>query len=66
MIAAIELPPEARGRLFELGLLVGTTIELVRFAPLGDPIEVKVRGYRLTIPRTEAERILVVQPPGEN
>ncbi|MGC8887829.1 MAG: FeoA family protein [Verrucomicrobiia bacterium] len=60
IIAAIDLPSESRGRFFELGLLVGTTIEIVRYAPLGDPIEIKVRGYRLTIPRNEAEKILVV------
>ena len=33
----------------EMGLLVGTEVELVRFAPLGDPVEIKVRGYHLTI-----------------
>lgn len=62
VIASIDLPPEARERLYELGLLVGTQIELIRFAPLGDPVEIKVRGYRLTIPRHEAERILVALP----
>jgi len=61
IIAAIDLPSESRGRFFELGLLVGTSIEIVRYAPLGDPVEVKVRGYRLTIPRSDAEKILVVQ-----
>ncbi len=62
VIAAIDLPRESRNRLYELGLLVGTTIELVRFAPLGDPVEIKVRGYCLSIPRSEAERIFVVPP----
>ncbi|HON07085.1 MAG TPA: FeoA family protein [Verrucomicrobiota bacterium] len=66
VIAAIDLSPEARERMFELGLLVGTTIEVVRYAPLGDPVEVKVRGYRLMIPRTDAERIFVVPPIIEN
>jgi Fe2+ transport system protein FeoA len=62
VIVAIELSSESRERLFELGLLVGTTIEIVRYAPLGDPVEVKVRGYRLMIPRNDAERIFVVPP----
>ena len=44
-------------------LLVGTSVELVRFAPLGDPVEIKVRGYHLTLRRHEAEQILV-QPNG--
>jgi ferrous iron transport protein A len=43
----------------EMGLLVGTAIELVRFAPLGDPLEIKVRGYHLTLSRHEAEQIWV-------
>ena len=43
----------------EMGLLVGTPVELVRFAPLGDPVEIKVRGYNLTIRKHEAEQIFV-------
>jgi Fe2+ transport system protein FeoA len=43
----------------EMGLLVGTSVELVRFAPLGDPVEIKVRGYNLTLRKHEAEQILV-------
>jgi len=47
-----------------MGLLVGTPVTLVRTAPLGDPIEVKIRGYHLTLRKTEAEQILVsVLPP---
>jgi ferrous iron transport protein A len=41
----------------EMGLLVGTRIKLIRYAPLGDPVEVKVRGYHLTLRRNEADRI---------
>jgi len=37
----------------------GTPIEVVRFAPMGDPIEIKVRGYHLTLRKHEAEQILV-------
>ena len=59
VIASISLPPEAIARLLELGLLVGTPIELVRFAPMGDPVEIKVRGYCLTLRRHEAEQILI-------
>lgn len=58
-VAEINLPPASRPRLMEMGLLVGTEIELVRFAPLGDPVEIKVRGYHLTLRRNEAEQILV-------
>jgi ferrous iron transport protein A len=58
-VSEIRVPSEQRGRLLEMGLLVGTPIQLVRFAPLGDPIEIKVRGYNLTIRKHEAEQILV-------
>ena len=43
----------------EMGLLVGISVELVRFAPLGDPVEIKVRGYNLTLRKQEAEQIFV-------
>ncbi len=46
-------------RLREMGLLAGTTLTLVRTAPLGDPIEIKVRGYHLTLRKSEADHILV-------
>ena len=58
-IAEINLPPESRSRLMEMGLLAGTSVELVRFAPLGDPVEIKVRGYNLTLRKQESEQILV-------
>ena len=58
-VAEIKLPPESRPRLMEMGLLVGTRIELVRFAPMGDPVEIKVRGYNLTLRKHEAEQIFV-------
>ncbi|MEI8089134.1 MAG: FeoA family protein [Opitutaceae bacterium] len=46
-------------RLREMGLLAGTSLTLVRTAPLGDPIEIKVRGYHLTLRKSEADHILV-------
>ena len=59
VVSEITVPGEERGRLLEMGLLVGTPIELVRFAPLGDPLEIKVRGYHLTLRKHEAEQIFV-------
>jgi ferrous iron transport protein A len=46
-------------RLREMGVLPGTTVTLVRTAPLGDPLEIKVRGYHLTLRRSEAAHVLV-------
>ena len=58
-VVEIKLPPASKPRLMEMGLLVGTSVELVRFAPLGDPVEIKVRGYHLTLRRHEADQIWV-------
>ena len=58
-VIEIKIPPSDRARLLEMGLLVGTPVQLVRFAPLGDPVEIKVRGYNLTLRRHEAEQIFV-------
>ncbi len=58
-VVEIQLPAAQRPRLMEMGLLVGTKVKLVRFAPLGDPVEIKVRGYNLTLRKHEAEQILV-------
>ena len=58
-VAEIKVPPDSQARLMEMGLLVGTSVELVRFAPLGDPVEIKVRGYNLSLRRNEADLILV-------
>ena len=49
-------------RLMEMGLLPGTTVEIQRIAPLGDPIELRLRGFSLSIRRSEAERIEIEGP----
>ncbi|HVP28436.1 MAG TPA: FeoA family protein [Myxococcota bacterium] len=50
-------------RLQDLGLLPGTRVLVLRRAPLGDPIEYELRGYRLCLRRTEARRVLVDRSP---
>ena len=46
--------PQLEQRLLEMGLLPGTEVEVIRQAPLGDPIEVQLLGYRLSLRRSEA------------
>ena len=46
-------------RLLEMGLTSGASVEVVRFAPLGDPIDIKIRGYHLSLRLHEAEAIQV-------
>lgn len=50
-------------RLRELGLLPGTRITLIRIAPLGDPLEIQVRGYRLSLRKTEAALLELAPEP---
>jgi Fe2+ transport system protein FeoA len=58
-VLGFSLPPEHRQRLLEMGLTIGAQFEVVRFAPLGDPIEIKVRGYYLSLRKNEAAGVLV-------
>lgn len=52
-------------RFREMGVLPGTAITLVRTAPLGDPLEIRVRGYSLTLRKSEAEHVLVELAGGQ-
>lgn len=53
------LPESARRRLLEMGVTRGTHLRFVRRAPLGDPIEIHLKGYRLILRSTEARGIFV-------
>jgi ferrous iron transport protein A len=55
--------PVAR-RLMELGLVPGTRVQVTRVAPLGDPLELRLRNYALSIRRAEALSIEVDEPEG--
>lgn len=46
-------------RLLEMGLTPGAEIRMIGRAPLGDPLEVEVRGYRLSLRHSEAARIAI-------
>jgi Fe2+ transport system protein FeoA len=46
-------------RLQEMGLIAGTTVKILRYAPLGDPMEILLRGYHLTLRKDEAANIEV-------
>ena len=49
----------AARRVLEMGIIPGVTVEVVKAAPFGDPIEVRVRGYSLAMRRAEARSIEV-------
>lgn len=50
-------------RLMEMGLTEGEQIEFVGKAPLGDPLEFQIRGYRLSLRQSEAARVIVESLP---
>jgi len=60
-VISFDLSGELRQRLLEMGLTVGVEFEVVRYAPLGDPIDIKVRGYHLSLRKREAAGILVAR-----
>jgi ferrous iron transport protein A len=48
-----------RKRLLAMGLTPGTEFSVTRFAPLGDPVEIKLRGFSLTLRKDEASILLI-------
>ncbi len=54
-----DKPAELRSRLYALGIIPGSVLEILRFAPLGDPMQVKVGGAFISIRRAEADIIQV-------
>jgi ferrous iron transport protein A len=57
-VLRVEGVDEIGVRLLEMGLTPGVEVRLLGTAPLGDPMEFEVRGYRLSIRRNEAERVV--------
>lgn len=54
-----------RRRLMDMGLTRRTSVEVVKLAPFGDPIEIKVRGYQLSLRKSEAELVVVQKKEDE-
>ena len=58
-VVSVAGDADAARRLMDLGLIRGTTIEVVRRAPLGDPMELKVRGAHISLRKADAGGIRV-------
>jgi ferrous iron transport protein A len=56
-VACIDGVDELSCRLMEMGLTPGVDLRVVGVAPLGDPLELELRGYRLSVRKTEAARV---------
>jgi ferrous iron transport protein A len=60
----VAVPERVPRRLGELGLVDGTRISVVRRGPLGDPVEIELRGYRLCVRRADLAGLDVLLEPG--
>ena len=59
VITAVGCDGALRCRLLDMGIIPKTRVTLQKVAPMGDPIEIRVRGYELTLRVEEAEKIEV-------
>lgn len=61
LIRTIKGDPPLRHRLMDMGLTKGTLVKIHQIAPLGDPIELAVRGYKLSIRKQDAAHVFVTE-----
>ena len=59
LIKKVEGEGRLRRRLFDMGVTPGATVYLRKKAPLGDPLEITIRGYELTVRKSEAELVIL-------
>lgn len=62
-ITELGIRGDSRIRICQMGLTVGTVVTIVKKAPLGDPIELGVRGYRICLRAKEAKQIGIERLP---
>ena len=60
-VSAVAGDDELSWRLLEMGLTPGVEVAVIGAAPLGDPLELELRGYRLSVRRSEAARVEIEQ-----
>jgi ferrous iron transport protein A len=58
-VRSVEGDDELSLRLMEMGLTPGVEVAVIGTAPLGDPLELELRGYRLSVRRSEAARVQI-------
>jgi ferrous iron transport protein A len=58
-VVGVDGPGRIAMRLLEMGFVPGTRVEIVKAAPLGDPLELRIRGYHLSLRRAEAAHVRV-------
>lgn len=59
IIVALPSRGAVRNKLIALGLLPGVTVKMLRLAPLGDPMQIQIRGSSLSIRRSDATEVRI-------
>lgn len=59
VVSKIEGEGPVKRRLMDMGVTKGTVVLVRKVAPFGDPIEINIRGYELTLRKAEADNIIV-------
>ena len=59
VVTAVGGEGSLRQHFLDMGLIPGTEVTLIKYAPLGDPMELRLHGYELTLRLTDAEKITV-------
>jgi ferrous iron transport protein A len=59
IVQAISGEDAIATRLMEMGIVPGTKLRMIGVAPLGDPIEFELRGFRLSLRKSEANRVTI-------
>jgi len=61
-VTAVRGDNQITKRLMEMGVVPGAPVRMIKSAPFGDPLEIRVRGYHLAMRKSEADRIEVQSP----
>ena len=59
VVAKISTTGPLKQRLLDMGITKGTRVKVIKIAPLGDPIEIEIRGYNLSVRKGDAENITI-------
>ncbi len=58
-IAMVRVKGPIKRRLMDMGVIKGTEVYVEKVAPLGDPIEIKIKGYNLSLRKEDAQNIII-------
>ncbi len=61
-VTAVNGNNQITRRLMEMGVVPGVSVRMIKSAPFGDPLEIRVRGYHLAMRKSEADQIEVSAP----